>query len=175
MSTETKFIVGQEYFYRFACDWDTKSYMTVVSRTEKTAMILMRYETKPVRRKIHVWNGVESISAGNYSMAGIWSADKQDKGPEEVPAPVVEVPEVQESPSNIIPFPVKAAPKTMKPMNPSEAGIIEAMGRKILMEALESQGKKLETDLISAILDREHGRLLEILRGMAAGIRADNL
>ena len=156
-----KFIAGHEYSRRHIGDSNLISRITIVSRTEKSAMILERGEPKPVRRKIHVWSGVESISAGNYSMAGSWYADHPVQAPKEAPA----TPE----PSNIVPFPVKA-PKVS--VDGVEIRVQEAMGRKILMEALEAKGATTEMELIAAILDRDHYKLLETLRGVVANIRA---
>jgi hypothetical protein len=40
-----------------------------------------------------------------------------------------------------------------------------ALGRKILTEALRTMGQQTEIDLIEAILDRDHWKMLETLRG----------
>jgi len=73
--------------------------MEIVSRTEKTAMV--KEHDKVRRYKIHNHSGVESISRGNYSMAGSWYADR----------PLLDETEEQESddmetvlPSNCTPF-----------------------------------------------------------------------
>ena len=174
-TTDTKFRVGQEYYYTFTCDSDTCSYMTVVSRTEKTAMILGRHDKKPVRRKIHTHSGVESISDGNYSMAGSWYANRTadvDPEIEETVEPVALVAPESVEPSNLVAFAPKAPVAADKPVDPVEARIMETMGRKILVEALESQGCKTEVALINAILDRDHWKLLETLRGVVADIRS---
>lgn len=70
----TKFVVGQSYGSRSFCDSDCIFSMEIVSRTEKTAMV--KEHDKVRRYKIHNYSGVESISRGNYSMAGSWYADR---------------------------------------------------------------------------------------------------
>lgn len=163
MSNATvKFVVGEEYFYRFICDSDTSSYMTIVSRTDKTAVISER--GKHSRRKIHVRDGIESISAGNYSMAGSWYANRPTTSDDSREPDTV-------APSNVVAFPSKpvAAPVSV---DPAEARIMEAMGRKILMEALEAQGRKDEAAMIASILDRDHVQFLALLQELAQGIRS---
>lgn len=98
-TTFTKFIVGQSYGSRSACDSDCIFSMEIVSRTEKTATV--KEHDKVRRYKIHNYDGVESISRGNYSMAGSWYADR----------PLLEETEEQEAddletvlPANCIPF-----------------------------------------------------------------------
>lgn len=164
MEANIKFIVGQEYYYRFTCDHDTKSYMTVVSRTEKSIVVQERYEKKTRRIKLREWDGVEQAYAGNYSMAGVWSANK----PAEPEAPVAVEPE---APSNCIAFPSKVAPEAspiVPTLSHAEAIPMGALGRKILTEALAILGRQTEIDLIEAILDRDHWKMLETLRGAIA-------
>lgn len=171
METSIKFIVGQEYFYRFTCDHETKAYMTVVSRTDKSIMVQESGERKTRRIKLREWDGVEQAYAANYSMAGVWSANKpSDRAPK---VPVVHEPE---APSNLIPFPSKApvaAPEAapiVPTLSNAEAVPMVALGRKILTEALAILGRQTEIDLIDAILDRDHWKMLETLRGaIAAG------
>lgn len=168
MEAGIKFIVGKSYSYRFICDSDTISVMTVVSRTDKTAM-LQEHGEKPRRYKIHNTTGVERIRAGNYSMAGSWYADKTYGEPEEA---VEEIQEPEAS-ANCIPFPSKAptaAPEPIPSLSRAEALPMAALGRKILVEALRTMGQQTEIDLIEAILDRDHWKMLETLRGaIAAG------
>ena len=171
MEASIKFIVGQEYYYRFTCDHETKSYMTVVSRTEKSIVVQESGERKTRRIKLREWDGVEQAYAANYSMAGVWSANKlSDRTPK---APVVPEPE---APSNLIPFPSKApvaipeAAPIVPELSHAEAVPMVALGRKILTEALSILGRQTEIDLIEAILDRDHWKMLETLRGaIAAG------
>lgn len=172
MEATIKFIVGQEYFYRFTCDHETKAYMTVVSRTDKSIVVQESGERKPRRIKLRNWGGVEQAYAANYSMAGVWSANKlSDRAPKApVKAPVAPEPE---APSNCIPFPSKApmaAPEPLPSLSRAEALPMVALGRKILVEALRTMGQQTEIDLIEAILDRDHWKMLETLRGaLAAG------
>lgn len=165
MEAISKFIVGQEYFYRFTCDHETKAYMTVVSRTDKSIVVQESGERKPRRIKLRNWDGVEQAYAANYSMAGVWSANKLS---DRAPAPVAPEPEV---PSNLIPFPSKAptaAPESAPSLSRAEALPMVALGRKILTEALRTMGQQTEIDLIEAILDRDHWKMLETLRGAVA-------
>ena len=171
MEASIKFIVGQEYFYRHICDSELFSRMTIVSRTEKTAMVLKEYEKEPRRYKIHAWDGAEVIRAGNYSMAGSWRANNvvktEDTAPVEAPEPEV--------PTNTVPFRTKAAPEPVAApaaLDPAEARAMVALGRKILTESLAIQGQHFEVSLISAILDRDHAKFLDLLREMSAGLRA---
>lgn len=85
LENNTHFEIGRTYYYHFSCNYDSLSYMQIVSisDTRKTAMIQEliggKPDGEPKRKKIYVYGGVEHISAGNYSMAGIWSADEWDK------------------------------------------------------------------------------------------------
>ena len=85
LENNTRFEIGRTYYYHFSCNYDSLSFMQIVSisDTRKTAMIQKliggKPDGKPVRKKINNYSGVESISAGNYSMAGAWSADTWDK------------------------------------------------------------------------------------------------
>lgn len=167
MEANIKFIVGQEYYYRFTCDHETKSYMTVVSRTDKSILVQERHEKKTRRIKIRNWDGVEQAYAGNYSMAGVWCADKIDGA--KAPVDVCEV--TEPSSSNLIPFPSKDTPETapiVPELSHAEAVPMAALGRKILTEALSILGRQTEIDLIEAILDRDHWKMLETLRGAIA-------
>jgi hypothetical protein len=172
MEAGIKFVVGQEYYYRHIGDSELFSRMTIVSRTEKTAMVLREYDKEARRYKIHNWDGVEVIRAGNYSMAGSWRANNIVADEEETSEPVVDTPE-PEAPSNCIPFPSKAptaAPEPLPSLSRAEALPMVALGRKILTEALRTMGQQAEIDLIEAILDRDHWKMLETLRGaIAAG------
>lgn len=85
LENNTRFEAGRAYYYHFSCNYDSLSFMQIVSvsDTRKTAVIQQliggKPYGKPARKKIYVWGGVEHISAGNYSMAGSWSADEWDK------------------------------------------------------------------------------------------------
>lgn len=85
LENRNQFEIGKNYYYHFSCNYDTLAYMQIVSisDTRKTAVIQEicggRPDGKPKRKKIYIYNGVEHIAAGNYSMAGIWSADMYDK------------------------------------------------------------------------------------------------
>lgn len=85
LENKNLFEVGRRYYYHYSCNYDTLSWIEIVSisDTRKTAMVqeLIGGEPhgKPERKKIHHNGKVETISAGNYSMAGIWSADCFDK------------------------------------------------------------------------------------------------
>ena len=84
LENRNQFEIGKNYYYHFSCNYDTLAYMQIVSisDTRKTAVIQEicggRPDGKPKRKKIYIYNGVEHIAAGNYSMAGIWSADMYD-------------------------------------------------------------------------------------------------
>jgi len=85
LENRNQFEIGKNYYYHFSCNYDTLAFMQIVSisDTRKTAVIQEicggRPDGKPKRKKIYTYNGVEHIAAGNYSMAGIWSADMFDK------------------------------------------------------------------------------------------------
>jgi hypothetical protein len=115
MEAGIKFVVGQEYFYRFTCDHDTKAYMTVVSRTDKSIVVQESGERKPRRIKLREWDGVEQAYAANYSMAGVWSANKlSDRAPKaSVEATAAPEPEAL---ANCIPFPSKAPTASPEPL-----------------------------------------------------------
>ena len=88
MSTETKikFIVGESYSRRSICDYDCVFCIKIVSRTEKTVMAEDSFgETR--RYKIQNYGNYEYIKAGNYSMAGTWSAESicKEEAPEDAP------------------------------------------------------------------------------------------
>ena len=88
MSTETKikFIVGESYSRRSICDYDCVFCIKIVSRTEKTLMAEDSFGE--IRRyKIHNYGNYEYIKAGNYSMAGTWSAESicKEETAEEAP------------------------------------------------------------------------------------------
>lgn len=76
LENNTRFEAGRVYYYHFSCNYDSLSFMQIVSvsDTRKTAIIqeLIGGEPygEPKRKKIYVSGGVEHISAGNYSMAG---------------------------------------------------------------------------------------------------------
>lgn len=94
------FQVGRSYGSRSACDSDCIFSMEIVSRTEKTAMV--KEHDKVRRYKIHNHSGVESISRGNYSMAGSWYADRpllDETEEQEIPDDAEDV-----LPSNCVPF-----------------------------------------------------------------------
>lgn len=83
LENKNMFEVGKAYYYRYNCNYDTLAYMQIVSisDTRKTAVIRKGYGDRlgePMRKKIYVYNGIEHISAGNYSMAGCWTADEYD-------------------------------------------------------------------------------------------------
>jgi len=76
MSTETqiKFIIGESYSRRSICDYDCIFCIKIVSRTEKTVTAEDSFG-KTRRYKIQNYGNYEYIKAGNYSMAGTWSAE----------------------------------------------------------------------------------------------------
>lgn len=84
MENINKFEVGGVYAYAFACNSESYHRMQIVSisATRKTAIIRDYYGEnhygKECRKKIYINSyGEESISAGNYSMAGLWySSDR---------------------------------------------------------------------------------------------------
>lgn len=165
----TKFIVGKDYFYRHAGDHNLKAWMTVVSRTAKTVTIERRGSLMTKRVTLcYGASGIpyETISAGSYSMAGSW--DAKNDGTEEFVETVTPV-----APTNCIPFPSKAptaSPEPLPSLSRAEALPMVALGRKILVEALRTMGQQTEIDLIEAILDRDHWKMLDTLRGaIAAG------
>lgn len=170
MEAGIKFVVGLEYYYRHIGDSELFSRMTIVSRTEKTAVVLREYDKEARRYKIHNWDGVEVIRSANYSMAGFWRANNVVMDKEGTSEPVA-TPEPMEATSNCIAFPTKAptAAPEAAPLVPSlsraEALPMVALGRKILTEALRTMGQQTEIDLIEAILDRDHWKMLETLRG----------
>ena len=88
MSTETqiKFIIGESYSRRSICDYDCVFYIKIVSRTEKTVTAEDSFG-KVRRYKIQNYGNHEYIKAGNYSMAGTWSAESicKEETAEEAP------------------------------------------------------------------------------------------
>lgn len=72
-----QFEVGQEYMGRFASDYDSKAYFTILARTAKTITTTVR--GKEVRRGLSIYNGVEQFKPfGSYSMAMVIGADDQE-------------------------------------------------------------------------------------------------
>lgn len=70
------FEVGQKYVTRFACDADTKIYVTVVKRTEK--MITVKDDNgRTYSRKLITSYGREMFRTASYSMAPMFSADRK--------------------------------------------------------------------------------------------------
>lgn len=73
----TKFEAGKTYFCRSVCDSECVFGFLVVRRTETSVWVVDNTElaSQPQRRKIEVYNGVESIYPnGKYSMAPILRA-----------------------------------------------------------------------------------------------------
>ena len=68
-----KFVTGESYTRCSICDSDCIFTITIVSRTPKTAMVKDSFG-RVSRYKIHDCGDYEYIKAGNYSMAGGWSA-----------------------------------------------------------------------------------------------------
>lgn len=85
LEDNSKFVVGGIYSYAFACNSDSYHTMQVVSvsDTRKTATIRDYYgddrePEKTYRKKIsNNYRGEETISAGNYSMAGSWYSSER--------------------------------------------------------------------------------------------------
>jgi hypothetical protein len=97
-TTATKFIVGATYGTASICDSDCIFYMTVISRTEKTATIQQDIYSTPRRFKIHIEGDEESIRMGNYSMASSWGAKSDLITPaEETPGAPVTIEEMAAS------------------------------------------------------------------------------
>lgn len=96
MSTEAKikFIVGESYSRRSICDYDCVFYIKIVSRTEKTVTAEDSFG-KTRRYKIQNYGNYEYIKAGNYSMAGTWSAENicKEEAIEEAPVTAEELAE----------------------------------------------------------------------------------
>lgn len=70
------FEVGQKYVTRFACDADSKIYVTVIKRTDK--MITVKDdEGRTYSRKLTTSYGREMFRTASYSMAPIFSADRK--------------------------------------------------------------------------------------------------
>jgi hypothetical protein len=67
--TNTQFQVGKTYQTFFACDYDSKINMTVLSRTAKTIKVQINHEVKTLRVSTK-YNPVEVVKPfGSYSMA----------------------------------------------------------------------------------------------------------
>lgn len=77
METVTKFEKGNVYEMRFIGDSDLKPRYICLSRTAKT-VTFEEYQKpgKPLTRRIKVYEGIEYILEGNYSMAPRIKADK---------------------------------------------------------------------------------------------------
>lgn len=72
-----KFIVGQTYSTRSACDWDTVFSWKIVARTAK--QLTLEQYGKTCKRGIYIYDGIENCRpCGSYSMAPIISADKKE-------------------------------------------------------------------------------------------------
>ena len=98
-----KFIVGQTYATRSACNWDCVYSFTIVRRTEKSVWIDDIHGKKNVRRSIKNYSGHETFSPfGTYSMSPTISADRKlsdvvKPDPEPTPEPeTVEEVEISE-------------------------------------------------------------------------------
>lgn len=77
MDTKATFEVGKTYSAQAIGDSDCHYVMTVVSRTDKTAMVLREGEKKPRRYKIHSDHHYgEFIRMGTWSMASSWYAHR---------------------------------------------------------------------------------------------------
>lgn len=73
--TTAAFEIGKTYSTRSACDYDCIFAFTVVAR--KGAIVTMESRTGTYRRKVRVWDGVETVMPlGSYSMAPQLRADK---------------------------------------------------------------------------------------------------
>lgn len=71
----SKFIVGNTYSTRSACDYNCVFTFTVVSRTDKSVTIVGDMIDKPSRKKIYNFSDVESfLPYGSFSMAPSVSA-----------------------------------------------------------------------------------------------------
>jgi len=75
----TKFIPGETYYDRSACDHDCIFSFTIISRTAKTITFEYHGETK--KRGLYVYDGVEQFRPfGTYSMCAIVGADRRVEG-----------------------------------------------------------------------------------------------
>ncbi len=72
---DTKIKAGQILATRSTCNHECIYTMRIISRTPKTAQI--EYDGKVRKAKIYEWQGVEQICPERYSMAPIFSADRQ--------------------------------------------------------------------------------------------------
>lgn len=70
-----KFIVGNTYTTRSACDYDCIFSFKVVARTDKSITIVGDLIDKPTRKKIYTYGPEESaLPYGSYSMAPVITA-----------------------------------------------------------------------------------------------------
>ena len=70
-----KFIVGNTYSTRSACDYNCVFTFKVVARTDKNITIIGDLLDKPTRRKVFVYSEEESVLPyGSYSMAPVITA-----------------------------------------------------------------------------------------------------
>ena len=65
----TKFETGNIYEMRFITDSDLKPKFICVKRTNKTATFERLNCKESITRRIKIWEGVEYVVDGNYSMA----------------------------------------------------------------------------------------------------------
>lgn len=75
-----KFEVGETYYDRSSCDWDTIFRFKITRRTEKSIWFVdpREPEAAPKRRSIRVFGDAETFSPfGHYSMAAVASADRK--------------------------------------------------------------------------------------------------
>jgi hypothetical protein len=75
-NSTTKFETGNIYQMRFIGDSQLRPEFICVKRTAKTVTFEKFQGTERINRRIKVYNGVEYIVDGNYSMAPSIKADK---------------------------------------------------------------------------------------------------
>jgi hypothetical protein len=133
MTTTTAFEVGKSYGTRSVCDYDCIFVMTVVKRTEKTLWI--ERHGKVERKRITVWDGVESVSMGSYSMAASWYADRDENGDRIAQEPAQVAQEAAPTPvANVVSLDAFRARKAaqVQPRNPAVAALAEAIAARVL-------------------------------------------
>ena len=76
----TRFFINNTYSTRSSCNHECVYTFKIIKRTEKNVWILEAGEKEIIRRKIIMYEGVETTyPLGKYSMAPILRADKNIK------------------------------------------------------------------------------------------------
>jgi len=74
---DTRFFINNTYSTRSSCNHECVYTFKIIKRTEKSVWIIEVGEKEIIRRKVIMYEGIETIyPLGKYSMAPILRADK---------------------------------------------------------------------------------------------------